>query len=266
MTITRYAEPALQTEAFADLAQRRGRVRRRLVVLGLCIAVLGVAALVGRAHQPAAQAETPDPSATSASSVAPSPAAQPTVPPRAEGAVAGVPVGYPRTRAGAESAAVNYAVAYGSAAMFVPAQRHAIVAAIAAPQVARALQAQLDATFGAVSAGFGLDSAGQPPDGVQLVVRTLPVGARTVSFTNDKAVAEVWTAGLVGLAGQASTKPVTEAWSTITVSVVWTGGDWRWESFTQRDGPTPVAGYQPPSGAEAIAAAANDFTGFRYVR
>ncbi|MGH3344887.1 MAG: hypothetical protein ACRDPK_18865 [Carbonactinosporaceae bacterium] len=181
-------------------------------------------------------------------------------------AAAGVPVGYRHSAEGAQSAAANYAVAYGSEAMFDPAQRRAIVAAIADPAVATRLAARLDTAFAAVSKTYGLDGDGDPPEGLTFVCRTLPVGVRLVSYGGDTAVVAVWINGIIGLAGDESTRPVAEGWHTMTVRLRWVEGDWRWRSFTQRDGPTPVSGRQPASGADEIARAVTTYEGLRYGR
>jgi hypothetical protein len=150
--------------------------------------------------------------------------------------------------------------------MFATASRHAILTAITDPAVRPALQQQLDTSFGAVVASFGLDARGNAPAGLSFVCRTLPVGVKLVAYGGNTATVQVWTAGLVGLAGQQSTKPVAEAWSTGAISLRWTLGDWKWVTFTQHDGPTPVSGLQPASGAAAIADATRSFAGLRYAR
>lgn len=186
--------------------------------------------------------------------------------PPTDRSVLGVPVGYPHTRSGAESAATNYAVAYGSAAMFQRGARHRIIRAIADPDQLSTLQAQLDTSFASLTTAFGLDAAGDAPRGQVFVYRTLPVGTYLASYHGDTASVEVWTNGLVGLAGGSTSKPVVEAWNTVTVNLRWTDGDWRWVSFSQRDGPTPVSGVQAVSSADEIAAAAKKFGGLRYAR
>jgi len=168
-------------------------------------------------------------------------------------------VRYPQTRAGAQSAAPNYVVAFGGAAMFDTDRRHAVVRRIADPAVEPTLQRQLDEVFAAVMARFGLDEQGRPPDGLTFVCRALPVGVRLLDYTGDTAQISVWTAGIIGLAGESSTRPVAEAWSTTTVSLRWSGGDWKWFAFSQQDGPTPVSGLQPPSSATAIADAVRNY-------
>ena len=180
--------------------------------------------------------------------------------------IAGVPVGYAHTAAGATEAATNYAAAYGSAAMFHSTQRHAIVAAIADPSVEPTLQQQLDASFASVLPSFGLDAAGNPPAGQTFVARTVPVGVHLIRYDGNTAQIAVWSTGLIGLTGQHSVKPVAEAWSTATLTLRWTDGDWKWVDFTQADGPIPVSGMQPASDAGAIANAVHDFGEPSYAR
>ena len=179
--------------------------------------------------------------------------------------VAGVAVGYPRTEAGVRSAAANYLVAYGSPLVFVPASRHALLTAMLDPAVLASMLAQTDAAFSATADRFGLGQDGQPTiPGVRFVSRTLPVGVRTVSYGPDTAVVSVWAAGLLGLAGGISPLPVTETWSTTTLTLRWVAGDWKWVSFTGETGPTPVPSISTPSGAQAIADAVAGFGGLTY--
>ncbi|MGR7000043.1 hypothetical protein ACU686_21380 [Yinghuangia aomiensis] len=84
-----------------------------------------------------------------------------------------VPVGYPRTREGAQSAAANYATAYGSSDMFRPAVRRAIVESMADPGSKAGLLARADTAFQAQTTVFGLDADGNP----QGVVVRLPGAA-----------------------------------------------------------------------------------------
>lgn len=236
---------------------RRHNTARFLLAIVALFAVL-VAVLVRPEHHghstatPATQARTPTPSTDAAQ---PHPTS-----------VAGVPVGYPDTREGAQAAAANYAIAYGSDAMFNTNQRHSILDAIADPEVKPALQAQLDQSFAAVMTRFGLDSAGNPPQGQTLVDRTVPVGVHVLSYSDEQAQVGVWSVGIVGLVGAGSTTPVAEAWSTATITLRWTGGDWKWVVFTQTDGPTPVSGMQPPSNAADISKAVKEFGGLDYAR
>jgi hypothetical protein len=180
--------------------------------------------------------------------------------------VAGVATGFPHTRAGAESAATNYAVAIGSEQMLDDATRRRIIRAVADPAVEPAMQARMNDAFASLREFYKLDSDGEPPNGETFVYRALPVGSRLVSYREDAATVAVWTNGIIGVTGQNSTKPVLEAWHTITVTLRWVEGDWRWVSYDQKDGPTPVSGQQPASAADEIAEAVEKFGGYRYAR
>jgi hypothetical protein len=178
-----------------------------------------------------------------------------------------IPTGYAKDEQGAQSAAANYAVALGSDGMFKPATRRAIVETIHDPAVVDGLVSDLDRAY---SAGFlanvGLNADGSTPAGLTFVSRTVPVGTKVTGLAGDKATVEVWCTGLVGLAGPNSTKPVTETWFTITQNLKWVGNDWKIESSSQKEGPTPVNGDNRASSADEIAGAVEGYGGFTYAR
>jgi hypothetical protein len=238
----------------SSTAHRRQAPRgRRAIRVGVVIGALTVAAVVGESigspeRRPAAPADRDK----SGQAVAP--------------AAGDAASSYANSREGAQAAATNYVVELGGAAMFDADQRHELVRQIADPAVEPALQQQIDATFGAVMANFGLDAHGRPPAGLTFVCRVLPVGVRLLDYTGKTARVAVWTAGIIGLAGAKSTRPVAEAWSTTTVTLRWTGADWKWVTFSQQDGPTPVSGLQPPSNADDVAHAVRTFGEPRYAR
>ncbi|GGV17245.1 hypothetical protein GCM10010495_34430 [Kitasatospora herbaricolor] len=179
----------------------------------------------------------------------------------------GIANGFPHTDQGAQSAAANYAVAIGSAEMFRTEARHTIVATIADPAALAGLQGRLDQGFGGdTAARYGLDAQGKAPKGLTFVSRTVPVGTKSVSHTESDAKVEVWSTGLTGLAGERSTLPVVQNWYTLTLSLRWTGGDWKLVDFTSRQGPAPVPGDQQAATAEEITGAVQQFGGFRYAR
>lgn len=235
-------------------AQRRRLRRPAVAVAVLVAAVVAAVAVAGltRHGSPSPRVTPPVPAAgLTGAAVGPH-------------TLAGVPVGYPDTPAGADAAAANYVVAFASAPMFAAASRHRIIAAVAAPTVVSALQEQYDAAFAATTSRFGLDANGQPPAGLQFVARALPVGVHTDAYAGGAARVSVWSDGLIGLAGTGSMQPVSEAWSTTVVSLRWAGGDWKWVAASQTDGPTPVSGLGSPSPAMAIAHATGTFAGLRY--
>ncbi|MFG3498549.1 hypothetical protein [Streptomyces sp. NPDC047928] len=178
-----------------------------------------------------------------------------------------IPTGYAQDDQGAQSAAANYAVALGSAEMFQQDSRHAILRAVHDPAVVESLLVDLDAAY---SPGFlknvGLNEDGTSPAGLTFVSRTVPVGTKVVELNGTSATVEVWCTGLVGLAGEGSTKPVTATWFTITQKLKWTGSDWKIASSSQTEGPTPVNGDNRASTADEIASAVAGYGGFTYAR
>ncbi|WP_406013928.1 hypothetical protein OG520_18760 [Streptomyces sp. NBC_00984] len=178
-----------------------------------------------------------------------------------------IPSGFAHDEQGAQSAASNYAVALGSDGMFNTDTRRSIVQATHDPAVVEDLLAALTKAY---SPGFlknvGLNEDGTTPSGLTFVSRTIPVGTKVVEQSGDTATIEVWCTGLVGMAGQGSTKPVTATWFTISEKLKWVGGDWRIESSSQTEGPTPVNGDNRASTADEIAGAVQGYGGFTYAR
>ncbi|MEU7112413.1 hypothetical protein [Streptomyces sp. NPDC046182] len=178
-----------------------------------------------------------------------------------------IPTGFARDEQGAQSAASNYAVALGSDGMFQPGPRRSIVETIHDPAIAADLVKRLDASYSpGFMANLGLTAEGTAPAGLTFVSRTVPIGAKVRDFTNDTATVEVWCTGLVGLAGEGSTKPVTSTWFTITEKLKWLGNDWKIVSSEQAEGPTPVNGDNRASTADDIAEAVKGYGGFTYAR
>ncbi|MFJ9953194.1 hypothetical protein [Kitasatospora sp. NPDC091207] len=179
----------------------------------------------------------------------------------------GIAGGFPHTDQGAQSAATNYAVAIGSAEMFRTDSRHAIVATIADPAAVAALQTRLDQGFTPETAArFGVDAQGRAPKGLTFVSRTIPVGTKSSTYSAESAKVEVWCTGLYGLAGERSVRPVSEEWFTLTLTLRWTGTDWKLIDFSRVTGPAPVPPDQRAATAEEITGAVEQFGGFRYAR
>ncbi|MFD0529465.1 hypothetical protein ACFQ1I_25420 [Kitasatospora arboriphila] len=124
--------------------------------------------------------------------------------------------------------------------MFRTASRHTVVDTVSDPTVAAAIQQRLDAAFTAENNGrFGLDAEGRAPKGLTFVSRTVPVGTRTTNYADTATTVEVWCTGLHGLAGDGSTRPVSQDWYTLTVTMRWTGSDWKVTDFDRASGPAP---------------------------
>lgn len=175
--------------------------------------------------------------------------------------------GFAHDEQGAQSAAANYSVALGSAEMFTAESRRSIIQATHDPAVTPELQNSLDTAYSpAFYKNVGLNDDGTTPTGLTFVSRTVPVGTKVVKMETDAATVEVWCTGLVGLAGQGSTKPVTETWFTISQELKWIAGDWKISSSSQAEGPTPVNGDNRASTADEMAAAVDAYGGFTYAR
>ncbi|MFC8128210.1 hypothetical protein [Streptomyces sp. NPDC057302] len=184
-----------------------------------------------------------------------------------DGKTSGIPSGFAKSEQGAQSAAANYAVALGSADMFNKPRRDSVLQAVMAPSSVNAFKTQLDKAYSPdFFKNVGLKQDGSTPNGYQFVSRTSPVGTKVTNYAGQKATVEVWCSGLLGLAGEQSTKPVTNSWFTITMKLTWVGGDWKAATHSQKDGPAPVPGDDRASGSDEIAKAVEGYGGFTYAR
>ncbi|GGN60229.1 hypothetical protein GCM10011579_025110 [Streptomyces albiflavescens] len=184
-----------------------------------------------------------------------------------ESKTAGIPSGFARSEQGAQSAAANYAVALGSADMFNKGKRDQILSAVVTPSRVTEFETTLDKAYTPqFNKNVGLNEDGSAPQGYTFVSRTSPIGTKVTASSGDTATVEVWCGGLLGLAGQNSTNPVTSSWFTITMKLEWTGGDWKIVSHSQKDGPAPVPGDDRASSADDIAKAVEEYGGFSYAR
>lgn len=177
--------------------------------------------------------------------------------------------GFDRTAQGAQSAAANYAVALGSEEMFKKDERHEIIDRVYTPDRADVVKRRQDRAFTpAILRSAGLDENGDAPDDMTFVSRTVPVGTKAEKYADDGSAAtvSVWCTGLTGMAGTGSKDPVRSDWFTYTFELRWTGGDWKVAEDTREQGPAPVDGDVPVSGADDIAGAVKEFGGFTYAR
>ncbi|PRH76042.1 hypothetical protein C6N75_27755, partial [Streptomyces solincola] len=241
--------------------RRAPRASRSLITV-VGVVVLLIAAIAFANRGPGTDGDDSD----AAPRAKTAPTAATGVPP-ATGRNGPVPAGFTHDEQGAQSAAANYAVALGSDAMFQPESRRALVTAVHDPAVADDLVNRLDKAYTpALLSSVGLDENGSAPDGSTFVSRTIPIGTKVTDFSGDKATVEVWCTGLVGLAGEDSTRPVTHNWFTLTEQLTWTGGDWKVSSSSQKEGPTPVNGDNRAATSDEIADAVAGYGGFTYAR
>ncbi|MFK0151022.1 hypothetical protein ACIQVK_02935 [Streptomyces sp. NPDC090493] len=179
----------------------------------------------------------------------------------------GIPSGFAHDTQGAQSAAANYAVTLGSTGMYNKEDRHRIVDSLYTSTAATRLQSAMDAAYSTDFLGkLGLDANGNPPKGSTFVSRTVPVGTEVTSSSDGATVVAVWCNSLSGIAGNSSTTPVTSNWFTVTMTLNWSGGDWKILQSSQTSGPAPVTGDGTVSGSDEISKAVEEFGGFTYAR
>ncbi|WP_327273947.1 hypothetical protein OG609_19205 [Streptomyces sp. NBC_01224] len=175
--------------------------------------------------------------------------------------------GFAHDDQGAQSAAANYSVALGSAEMFDKTKRDSILDAVIAPSAVNGFRTTLDQAYSAgLFKNLGLNDDGSTPAGFTFISRTTPIGTKVTKSSTDQVTVEVWCTGLIGLAGEGSTNPVTDGWFTITMELQWVSGDWKAVTHSQKDGPAPVGSDTRASSADEIAGAVNGFGGFTYAR
>ncbi|MFC9330951.1 hypothetical protein [Kitasatospora sp. NPDC057015] len=264
---TRTRLPVAEQSSYQSGGRQARPVRTLLTVL-LVVTLLVLAISIANRGKSDPGAAAPTSADRANASAAPDGAGPPPSGEQPVGTTAnGIANGFPHTDQGAQSAAANYAVAIGSADMFRADARHTIVATIADPAALAGLQSRLDQGFGGdTAAHYGLDAQGKAPKGLTFVSRTVPVGTKQLSRTDGDAKVEVWSTGLTGLAGERSTQPVVQNWFTLTLSLRWTGEDWKLSDFARKQGPAPLPADQQAATAEEITGAVQQFGGFRYAR
>jgi hypothetical protein len=178
-----------------------------------------------------------------------------------------VRAGFAQDEQGAQSAAANYAVTLVSADILKSARRTEIVRQVFVADKQAALEEKFDKAYSKeFLSNIGLDQNGNARAGSTYVSRTVPIGTKVTDYTDTVATAEVWCTGLYGAAGVDSTNPVTSDWFTMTLQLRWTDGDWKVDSFSQKDGPAPVPGDDKASSADEMAKAVEEYGGFTYAR
>ncbi|HEX8752239.1 MAG TPA: hypothetical protein VF731_02380 [Solirubrobacterales bacterium] len=165
--------------------------------------------------------------------------------PGASREVAGVPLGFPRSRAGAALAAGSYQQAFADKAILRPGELRRRIEVVATPGFAAAmLEANEpgDSRLAAGPFGQGLRA------GVESAFFGVPVAYRLLSYTARKAVVETWGFSLIG--NVAALEPTAYFGLARTV-LVWEGGDWKIADTRASFGPTPRLG-SPRRGGEAL--------------
>lgn len=172
--------------------------------------------------------------------------------------IAGVPVGYARTRAGAVAAATNYLTVLSSDAVLNDGRRDAAIRAMATSSFAPTFLKQTAAANTQLERGplgAGLRR------GAPTVFQAGQLGYRVDSYSADAATVGIWNVALIG---NATTVAPLVAWQTNTFQLRW-AGDWKLAGYRGEDGPTPAV----PRGSATTPPArfvqrGGTFRGFRY--
>ncbi|WP_030673319.1 hypothetical protein [Streptomyces cellulosae] len=247
-------------DVYGGARRGRGSSRSLVTVVGVIVLLIAAIAFANRGgDDPDTTSSSPD-TAAGAQPKAGSTAASGEKPVQSK-------AGFAHDEQGAQSAAANYAVALGSADMFDKAKRDAILQAIITPSRVSAFKAALNKAYTPeFNKNVGLSPNGSTPSGYTFVSRTSPIGTKVTESSASNATVEVWCSGLLGLAGENSTNPVTNSWFTITMKLEWAGNDWKIVTHSQKDGPSPVPGDERASSADEMAKAVQEYGGFTYAR
>jgi hypothetical protein len=170
------------------------------------------------------------------------PAANPSLPAQLAGAThmnGDVPVGYARTRGGAVAAATNYSAVLAGPLVLDPARYRAAEGVIASPSAEAQVRAEGELAIAAVDDSTRAVTEAQR--GVRVLVRYTPIAYRITAYDASRATVSIWGLWLVGEQGLLTP---TETWSTRTIGLEWTGGDWKLADSSTIAGPTPQAGQQ----------------------
>ncbi|CAO5248056.1 hypothetical protein [Frankia sp. AgKG'84/4] len=203
---------------------------------------------VASSQSPGEPADKPTPSA-SATALVPTSVPPPTTtsggPATAEGAVPGtptrinqygIPIGYPRTQAGAVSACANYDAINGKLQNREPTTIRRLYASVATPEASKRLSDLIIENDKKSAKTYGVPSIQAPNFG--FIGRA--TGYSVQSYSDDKADVTIW--GVLGFgiynSADANLSPK-EGWATDTCRVIWSDGDWKLEDAG--DGPANPA-------------------------
>ncbi|GAA3051374.1 hypothetical protein GCM10020000_35730 [Streptomyces olivoverticillatus] len=264
--VTRTRLPEGEVDPYAPAA-RRGRPsgRNLITVVGVVVLLIAAIAFANRGGGDSASSDSAD-SASGHKGVSSGPTAPSGTKP-VEGKSGGsLPVSLIRSRGHSRRRRI-FAVALVSADILKPERRHEIVPQIFVSDKVPELQKSLDNAYSKdFLSKLGLNEQGEAAKGMTYVSRTAPIGTKTTSYSDASASVDVWCTGLFGTAGVSSTNPVANDWFTMTIKLRWVDGDWKAESFAQKDGPAPVNSDRTASNADEIAKAVEQYGGFSYAR
>jgi hypothetical protein len=155
--------------------------------------------------------------------------------PGASRLVAGAPVGYAHSRAGAVDAATNYQLLLAGPLLTMPTRYRQAEQVIYAPAARDRLMAGVEQTLAGLQDQMHLLS--NASKGVPVALIGVPVSYQVESYDGDHATVSLWWVWVVGQQGAMA--PI-EEWVTSIVTLDWQG-DWRIEDFNTASTPVPQA-------------------------
>ncbi|WP_371792302.1 hypothetical protein OG285_25245 [Streptomyces sp. NBC_01471] len=163
----------------------------------------------------------------------------------------GFPADYARSERGAFAAATSATMLFGDPRFFTDGSwRHRMLAATAAPGVLDTIASDADSTARLVTENRGVGANGMTADGGELITRTAALGVRSVSYSDQAASVELWTASVGGIAGKDETQRPQIAFLRMTVDLTWVDGTWKTTAVTPSEPLVP----SPPTAEEAASA------------
>ncbi|NDZ76981.1 hypothetical protein G3I19_00275 [Streptomyces sp. SID10853] len=163
----------------------------------------------------------------------------------------GFPAAYARSKSGAFAAATSATMLYGDPRFFTDSNwRHRMLAATAAPGILDTASSDADSTAHLVTENRGVGADGKTADGSELITRTTALGVRSVSYSDQAASVELWTASVGGIAGKDETQRPQIAFLRMTVDLTWADGTWKTTAVAPSEPLVP----SPPNAEEAASA------------
>ncbi|MER5968534.1 hypothetical protein ABT112_02085 [Streptomyces sp. NPDC002055] len=160
----------------------------------------------------------------------------------------GFPAPYARNESGAHAAAVTATMLYGDPRFFTDEDwRHRMLTATAASSVLHSVTSDTDSTARLVMENRGVGADGKTVDGSELITRTSALATRSISYSDQAASIELWTASAGGVAGKDETQRPQVGFLRMTVDLVWEGGTWKTTAVTPSEPLVP----SPPAMQEA---------------
>ncbi|MET9763247.1 hypothetical protein ABZ016_30105 [Streptomyces sp. NPDC006372] len=258
---TRTRLPDTGADTYGSTRRGRSSSRSLVTVVGVVVLLIAAIAFANRGDD---NPETNGSGTNKPDAAATAPSGKRPVQTKSGG---GIPSGFAQDQEGAQSAAANYAVVLVSADILKPARRPEMLRQVFDAGRVSELERKLGQVYDkAFLDKVGLDQNGDAPKGSTYVSRTMPVGTKATEYSGNAATVEVWCTGVYGMTGDSSENPVTSDWFTMTLQLRWTDGDWKVDSFSQKEGPAPVNGDNKVSTSDDITKAVQEFGGFTYAR